>query len=48
MDWAAAPVHHRRLAAVHLEPVLGSLLLRWAVELTRERYAEVAPDNRAA
>jgi hypothetical protein len=44
-DWAAAPVHDRRLAAVHLEPVLGSLLLRWAVQLTRPRYAEVAPDR---
>jgi hypothetical protein len=24
---------------------LGSLLLRWAVQLTRPRYAEVAPDR---
>jgi len=38
VDWAAAPVHHRRLAAVHLEPVLGSLLLRWAVAQMRPRY----------
>ena len=47
VDWAAGAVHDRRLAAVHLEPVLGSLLLRWGVELTRPRYAEVAPETPA-
>jgi len=44
IDWAAESVHERRLAAVHLEPVLGSLLLRWAVAQTRSRYAEAAPE----
>ena len=31
-----------KLRSVHLEPVLGSLLLRWAVEELRPRYAELA------
>ncbi len=32
-------IAQRRREAVHIEPVLGALMLRWAVEHTRSRYA---------
>ncbi len=32
-------IAQRRREAVHIEPVLGALMLRWAVEHTRPRYA---------
>ena len=43
-DRFARGLDERRLQSVHIEPVLGSLLLRWAVEEMRPRYAELAPD----
>lgn len=38
----------RRWRVVHIEPVLGSLLLRWAVEQVRSRYDAVASDRAPA
>ena len=32
-------IARRRREAVHIEPVLGALMLRWAVEQIRPRYA---------
>jgi hypothetical protein len=43
VDPLAAGLRERVRQAVHHEPVLGSLLFRWAVEETRPRYAELAP-----
>lgn len=34
---------HRRRSMIHAEPRLGSLLFRWAVSVTRSRYADLAP-----
>ena len=39
----SAGLRERVRQAVHHEPVLGSLLFRWAVEEMRPRYAELAP-----
>lgn len=41
-DRLVAGLVERRWRVVHFEPVLGSLLLRWAVGEIRPRYAEVA------
>ena len=41
-DGLVAGVVERKWRAVHIEPVLGSLLLRWAVEEIRPRYLAVA------
>jgi len=41
-DRLVAGLVERKWRAVHIEPVLGSLLLRWAVEEIRPRYAAVA------
>ena len=41
-DWAVAGLIERKFRGVHIEPVLGSLLLRWAVEQVRPRYAAVS------
>jgi len=41
-DRLVAGLVERRGRVVHFEPVLGSLLLRWAVGEIRPRYAEVA------
>jgi len=40
-DWLVAGLVERRWRVVHFEPVLGSLLLRWAVDEIRPRYAEL-------
>jgi hypothetical protein len=37
----AAPLERRRRSLIHFEPALGSLILRWAVSVVRERYAEL-------
>ena len=42
-DRLVAGLVETRQRSVHLEPVLGSLLLRWAVEEMRPRYAELEP-----
>jgi len=39
MDQLVESIAQRRRDAIHIEPVQGSLLLRWAVEHTRPRYA---------
>ena len=36
-----ADIERRRRESVHFEPRLGTLLLRWAVEQLRPRYAEL-------
>ena len=41
-DRLVARLVDRRWRVVHFEPVLGSLLLRWAVAQVRPRYAELA------
>jgi hypothetical protein len=46
-DWAVAGLIERRFRGVHIEPVLGSLLVRWAVEELKPRYAELAPPIRS-
>ena len=42
VDRLVAGLVERKWRGVHLEPVLGSLLLRWAVEEIRPRYAAIA------
>ena len=42
LDPLAAGLRERVRQVVNHEPVLGSLLLRWAVELTKPRYVELA------
>jgi hypothetical protein len=42
-DWLVAGIAERKRTIVHMEPVLGNLLLRWAVEQIRPRYGELAP-----
>ncbi|MEX2546816.1 MAG: hypothetical protein WD830_03395 [Chloroflexota bacterium] len=46
-DRLVAGLAERRRQVVHIEPVLGSLLLRWAVNEVRPRYAEVATNGAA-
>ncbi len=42
IDWLTSGIAARRREAVQLEPVLGSLLLRWAVARLAPRYEVVA------
>ena len=46
LDSAVSRLARRRRALIHIEPVLGSLLFRWAVAVVRERYAQ--PDDASA
>jgi hypothetical protein len=45
LPWLAAGIEQRRRESVHFEPTLGTLLLRWAVEQVRPRYAAVTPSR---
>ena len=45
LDPLTAGLRERVRQVVNHEPVLGSLLFRWAVEVTRPRYAELAPPS---
>jgi hypothetical protein len=39
------PLERRRRALVHFEPALGALLVRWAVRIVSDRYAELGGDG---
>lgn len=44
LERLAAPLTRRRRSLIHSEPVLGSLLFRWAVSVVRPRYADARSD----
>ncbi len=44
----AARVERNKVGLGVMEPVFGSLLLRWALSVVRPRYAEVAPQRQAS
>jgi hypothetical protein len=40
------PLKRRRASLVHFEPELGNLILRWAIDVVRLRYAPLARTDR--